>query len=100
MLKIQMVAALILFAAAAQVPARDVAVEQSAVEYARREFRQAEAEHKADVEQMERTRKALEPLQKQFEQEQKKAGLSEQKQRQAQARLHKAEEALERAWKQ
>ena len=100
MLKIQVVAALTLFAAAAQVPARDVAVEQSAVEYARREYRQAEAEHKADVEQMERTRKALELLQKQFAQEQKKAGLSEQKQQQAQARLHSAEEALERAWKQ
>lgn len=100
MLKIQVVAALILFTAAAQVPARDVAVEQSAVEYARREYRQAEAEHKADVEQMERTRKTLEPLQKQFEQEQEKAGASEQRQRQARARLQKAEEALDRAWKQ
>jgi hypothetical protein len=99
MLRIQVVAALILFAAAAQAPARDVAVEQSAVEYARQQYRQAEAEHKADAEQMERTRKALELLQKQFEQEQKKAGLSEQRQRQARARLQKAEEALDQAWK-
>ncbi|MFA5912888.1 MAG: hypothetical protein WC830_04950 [Burkholderiales bacterium] len=100
MRNLQLIAALILAAAASRVPARDVSVEQSAVQYARQEYRQAEAEHKADVEQMERTRKALEPLKKQFEEEQKRASLSEQKKQQAKARLGKAEEALDRAWKQ
>ena len=52
MRNLQLIAALILAAAASRVPARDVSVEQSAVQYARQEYRQAEAEHKADVEQM------------------------------------------------
>ena len=100
MLRFQTVAALILFAAAFPIPARDVSLEQSAVQYARQELEKAEAEHKADVEQAARTRKALEPLQKQFEEEQKKASLSEKKKQQTKARLDKAQEALDRAWKQ
>lgn len=100
MLRLQMVAALMLFTFAVQIPARDVSVEQSAVQYARQEFEKAEAEHKADQEQAAHTKQALEPLKKQFEEEQKKASLSEKKKRQAKARLHKAQEALDRAWKQ
>ena len=100
MLRTRTVAALVLFAIGFPVLARDVAVEQSAVQYARQEFERAEAEHKADVEQAARTRKALEPLKKQFDEEQKKAGLSEKKKQQAKARLEKAQEALDRAWKQ
>jgi hypothetical protein len=42
----------------------------------------------------------LEPLNKQFEEEQKKASLSEKNKRQAKARLEKAQQALDRAWKQ
>lgn len=70
------------------------------MQYARQEFEKAEAQHKADVEQAARTRKALEPLNKQFEEEQKKASLSEKNKRQAKARLEKAQQALDRAWKQ
>ncbi len=96
----QMVAALILFAPAFQLLARDVSREQSAVQYARQELEKAEAEHKADVEQVARTRKALEPLKKQYEEEQKKAGLSEKNKQRAKARLDQAQQALDRAWKQ
>jgi Skp family chaperone for outer membrane proteins len=96
----RLVAALILFMPASQILARDVSREQSAVQYARQEFEKAEAEHRADVEQAARTRKALEPLKKRYEQEQKKASQSEKRKQQAKARLDKAQEALDRAWKQ
>lgn len=80
--------------------AKDVAREQSAVEYARQEFERAEAQHRADLEQAERTRKALESLKKQFAQEQNKARVSAQLKQQAKARLDNARQALDRAWKQ
>ncbi|MGP1678385.1 MAG: hypothetical protein ACTS6J_14665 [Burkholderiales bacterium] len=96
----QLVAALFLFVSAFQIQARDVSQEQSAVQYARQVFEKAEAEHKADLEQAARTRKALESLKKQFEEEQKKASLSEKNKQQAKARLEKAQQALDRAWKQ
>ena len=99
-LGIRMFAALLLFASAVQVLAKDVSMEQSAVQYARQEFEKAEVEHEADLEQAARTRKALEPLKKQFEQEQKKASLSAKKKQQAKARLEQAQQALDRAWKQ
>ena len=95
-----MIAALIFFVPAFQILARDVTQEQSAVQYARQEFEKAETEHRADVEQAARTRKALEPLKKQFEEEQKKASLSEKNKQQAKARLEQAQQALDRAWKQ
>ena len=100
MLRLRIVAALILTAAAFQAPARDVSREQNAVEFARHGFEQADAEHKADLEQLARTRKAVERLQIQLRQDQKKASLSLKKKQQAQARLQKAEQALDRAWKQ
>ena len=95
-----MVAALVFFVPAFQGLAKDVSQEQSAVQYARQEFEKAEAEHKADVEQAAQPRKALEPLKKQFDEEQKKASLSEKNKQQAKARLEKAQQALDRAWKQ
>ncbi len=97
---IQIVAALILFAAASQALAKDVSREQSAVQYARQEFEKADAEHKIDAKQAASTAKALEALKKQLEQEQKKASLSERKKQQAKARLDQAQQALDRAWKQ
>ena len=102
MLKIgvRLFAALMLLAPALPILARDVSQAQSAVQYARQEFEKAEAEHKADAEQAARTRKALEPLKKQFEEEQKKARLSEKRKQQAKARLEKAQQALDRAWKE
>ena len=96
----RMIAALIFFVPAFQILARHVTQEHSAVQYARQEFDKAEAEHRADVEQAARTRKALEPLKKQFEEEQKKASLSEKNKQQAKARLEQAQQALDRAWKQ
>ena len=100
MLRTRPLAALFLVAFGFQVLAKDVSVEQSAVQYARQESEKAEAEHRADVEQAARTRKALELLKQQLEQEQKKASLSEKKKQQAKARLDKAQENLDRAWKQ
>lgn len=97
--RVQMVAALILAAASIQVPARDVSSEQSAVQFARQEYERAETEHKADAEQLARTRKTLDALKKQYEQEQKKASLSETAKQQAKAKLDRAEQALDRAWK-
>lgn len=94
-----MVAALILAAASIQVPARDVSSEQSVVQFARQEYEHAEAEHKADAEQLARTKKTLDALKKQHEQELKKASLSEKAKQQAKAKLDKAEQALDRAWK-
>jgi HAMP domain-containing protein len=97
---IQIVTALILFGAASQALAKDVSQAQSAVQYARQEFEEADVEHKVDAEQAASTAKALESLKKQFEQEQKKASLSERKKQQAKARLDKAQQALDQAWKQ
>ena len=100
MTRVGIFTAVVLFAIAFPLQARDVSAEQSAVQYARQEFERLEAEHRADVEQAARTRKALEPLKKQYESEQKKASLSERKKRQAKLKLDKAQEALDRAWKQ
>ena len=61
---IQIVTALILFAAASQALAKDVSQEQSAVQYARQEFEKADAEHKIDAKQAASTAKALESLKK------------------------------------
>jgi Sec-independent protein translocase protein TatA len=97
---VRLVAALILVAPALPSLARDVSQAQGAVQYARQEFEKAEAEHKADAEQAARTRKALEPLKKQFEEEQKRARLSETRRQQAKARLDQAQQALDRAWKE
>ena len=97
---IRLLAASVLFASAFQTLARDVSMEQSAVQFARQEFKKAEAEHQSDLEQMESLRKALEPLKKQFEQEQNKARLSQNRKQQAKARLEQAQRALDRAWKQ
>ncbi len=80
--------------------ARDVATEQAAAQYARQEMERATAEHKAATDQVARTKKALEQLKLQYEQEQKKASLSEKKMREAAARFREADEALDRAWKQ
>lgn len=96
---VRLVVALILAVAAFQATARDVSLEQNAVLYARHEFERAEAEHRVDTEQLARTGKALELLKKQFEEERKKASASERKSQQAKARLEKAEQALDRAWK-
>jgi hypothetical protein len=100
MLRIRTLAALVLFALGFQVLARDVSIEQSTVQYARQEFEKAEAEHTADLEQAARTGKELGVLKKKYEDEQKRANLSEKKKQQAKARLDKAQEALDRAWKQ
>ena len=96
----RLLALLIILSSAVQAPAKDVAREQSAVEYARQEFERAEAEHKADLEQAERTRTALESLKKQLAQEQNKARLSAKSKQQAKTGLDEARRALDRAWKQ
>ncbi len=97
---VQMVAALILLAAASQALPKDVSQQQSVVEYARLEYQKAAAEHKADAEQVANTGKALESLKKRLEQERKKASLSERKKQQAKARLDRAQRDLDQAWKQ
>ena len=97
---IRWVAALIVCSMALTAVARDTTPEQNAVEYARQEYRAAAAEHAADVEQVQRTRKALEPLQQQLAQDQEKARRSELSRRQAKTRLERAQQALDRAWKQ
>jgi len=97
---IQILAALILFAVASQALPKDVSQQQSVVEYARQEYEQAAAEHKADAEQVAGTEKALESLKKRLLQERKKAIMSERKKQQAKARLDRAQEALDQAWKQ
>jgi len=97
---VEMVTALILFAIASPSLAKDVAREQSAVQYARQEYEKAEAASKADAAQAAATRKVLEPLKKQLEEEQKRASLSEKKKQEAKARLGEAEADLDRAWKQ
>ena len=97
---IQVVTALILIAAASQALPKDVSQEQSAVQYARQEYEKAVAEHRADADQAASTAKALASLKKRLEQEQNKARLSEMKKRQAKARLDRAQQALDHAWKQ
>ena len=100
MVRTRLVVALVLALAPLGAPARDVSREQSVVQFARQEFERADAEHKADAEQLAQTKKAMDTLKKQLEQEQKKAALSQQKRQHAKAKLDKAEQALDRAWKQ
>ena len=100
MVRVQTLTALLLLCAAFPLPARDVSQEQSAVQFARQEYEKVEAEHKADADQAERTKKQLDLLKKQLDAEQKKASMSGKEKQQAKARLEKAEQALDRAWKQ
>jgi septal ring factor EnvC (AmiA/AmiB activator) len=97
---IQVVTALILFAVAFQALPKDVSQEQSAVAYARQEYENAVAEHKADADQVATTAKALESLKERLDQEREKANLSEKKKQQAKARLDRAQKALDHAWRQ
>lgn len=99
MYSVRMVAALILLGSAFQLLARDVSVEQNALQYARRAYEQIEAEHKADLEQAALTKDALVSLRKKYDEEQKKAALSGKKKQQAKAKLDKARDALDAAWK-
>ena len=99
MRRVRMFAALVLFGSAFQLQARDVSVEQSAVQYARRSFDEAAAEHKADVDKAALTREALESLKKQYGEEQKRAALSGKKEQQAKEKLDRAQKALDAAWK-
>ena len=78
---------LMFLASASPASARDVTVEQSAVQFAQQEFDRADAAHKADLEQLAHTRKALQALQKQFDAEQKKANQSGKAMQQAKAKL-------------
>ena len=80
--------------------ARDVATEQAAAQYARQALERTAAEHKAALEQLARTKKALDQFKQQYEQEQKKASLSEKKMREAAAKFREEDAALDRAWKQ
>jgi septal ring factor EnvC (AmiA/AmiB activator) len=97
---IQVAIALILFAVAFQALPKDVSQEQSAVEYARQEYENSVAEHKADADQVATTAKALESLKKRLDQERKEASLSEKKKQHAKARLDRAQKALDQAWRQ
>jgi hypothetical protein len=99
MFRVRMFAALVLLGSAFQLLARDVSVEQNAVQYARRAHEQIEAEHKADVEQASLTKEALVSLRKKYDAEKKKAALSAKKKQQAKANLDKAQAALDAAWK-
>jgi uncharacterized membrane protein YgaE (UPF0421/DUF939 family) len=100
MLIVRTFAAFVFLSVALPLQARDVSREQSAVQYARQEFENADAEYKADAEQAARTKKEMEALKKKLDAEQKKASISATKRQQAKARLEKAEQALDKAWKQ
>ena len=97
---IPLVAVLSCLLPASTVLARDVSREQSAVQYARAAFEQADAEYKANLAEVERIKKEMEPLRKRLAEEKNKTGLAQKRRQEAKARLRKAEAALDRAWKE
>jgi hypothetical protein len=100
MLKIGMVAILLMLAAAPVVHAKDVSAQQAGLNYALQQMEKSEAEYKADAQKVTETEKAIEQKKKQLAEEQKKAELSRKNYLEAREKLAKAQEILDRAWKE
>lgn len=80
--------------------AKDVSAQQVGVEYARENLEKAEAEHKENLKQVSDSEKRLADAQKRLEEDRKKAVASKKSLDEANDKLIKAQELLDKAWKQ
>ena len=87
--------------------AKDVSAQQAGVEYAHQEVEKADAQHKSDLNDVSESEKLLELRKKAFEQQtkqladdRKKAELSKKRLQEANAKLIKSQEILDKAWKE
>lgn len=100
MLKIGIVTTLLMFAAIPAASARDVSAQQAGLNYALQQMERAEAEYKSDTQRVADTEKVIEQKKKQLAEEQKKAELSKKNYLEAKEKVGKAQEILDRAWKE
>lgn len=89
-----------LLAAMPAAQAKDVSAQQAGLNYALQNLEKAEAEYKSDSAKVAETEKIIEQKKKQLAEEQKKAELSKKNYQEAKEKLTRAQEVLDRAWKE
>ncbi len=100
MLKIGVLFASLIFVLAPSANAKDVSAQQAGLNYALQQMEKSEAEYKADAQKVSETEKLIEQKKKQLAEEQKKAEASKKSYVEAKEKLAKAQEILDRAWKE
>lgn len=98
MLKLGLAFLLISMTSLAQ--AKDVSAQQVGVEYARENLEKAEVEHKDNLQKVSDSEKRLADAQKRLEEDKKKAIASKKSLDEANAKFVKAQELLDKSWKQ
>ncbi len=98
MLKLGLVLILLLMTSLAQ--AKDVSALQVGVEYAREKQEKAETEYKASLQRVSESEKRLEQAQKTLAEDRQKAAASKKNLEETKAKYEKAQQRLDRAWKQ
>lgn len=93
-------AVILLLAGVPVAQAKDVSAQQAGLNYALQNLERAEAEYKADSNRVSETEKVIEQKKKQLAEEQKKAEQSRLNYLAAKEKASKAQEALDRAWKE
>lgn len=92
---------LVLFASMTSLAqAKDVSAQQVGVEYARENQEKADKEHKANLEQVADSEKRLAEAQKRLSEDRQKMEASKKKLDEANAKLLRAQELLDKAWKE
>ena len=100
MVKIGIVTALLICAVVPAASAKDVSAQQAGLNYALQQMEKTEAEYKSDAQKVADTEKVIEQKKRQLAEEQKKAELSRKNYQEAKEKLSKAQEILDRAWKE
>lgn len=100
MLKTGMLAVLLILFVVPSASAKDVSAQQAGLNYALQQMEKSEAEYKADAQKVVDTEKVIEQKKKQLAEEQKKAEQSKKNYLEAKEKLSKAQEILDRAWKE
>lgn len=80
--------------------AKDVSAQQVGVEYARENQEKADKEHKANLEQVADSEKRLAEAQKRLTEDRQKMEASKKKLDEANTKLLRAQELLDKAWKE
>lgn len=107
MLRIQVALAVFLLACVPVARAKDVSAQQAGVEYARQQAEKADAQHKADQQQvvesealLEKRKNAYEEQVKKLSEDRKKAELSKKRLQEANVKYNRAQAILDQAWKE
>jgi hypothetical protein len=80
--------------------AKDVSAQQVGVEYARENLEKAEAEHKGNLQRVADSEKRLAEAQKRLTEDRQAVEASKKKRDDASAKFTKAQELLDKAWKE